>query len=147
VANAGLQARCSAQEHTHSSFLLSYCPSLFSTRKLSATKAERGLDTRLAERRGRYAGVAASARTAEGGSSTADQSYINLTGYPFPLGPITRRATICKEIVKGVIWGFEQPQSLGGSNVTTNVSGMQMQGAGLVVVSRGTAVQFHKSLC
>lgn len=50
-----------------------------------------------------------------------DQAYFNVTGYPFPLGPITKRATIRKDIVRGIIWGFEQPQSLGGSNVTTNV--------------------------
>lgn len=94
-----------------------------------------GLTARVAERRGRRHGsAAASARITRNRSSTglADQSYLNVTGYPFPLGPITKRATIRKDIVKGVIWGFEQPQSLGGSNVTTNVSksGSWFQGHG-----------------
>eukprot|EP00890_Picochlorum_soloecismus_P001277 jgi/Picsp_1/214/NSC_00213-R1_protein len=56
--------------------------------------------------------------TSTGGSS---QSYINVTGFPFPLGPLTKRRTIRREIEKGVMWTFEQPQSLGFSNVTTNV--------------------------
>lgn len=68
-------------------------------------------------------------------SSTADQSYFNVTGYPFPLGPFSRRATIRKDIVRGTIWGFEQPQSLGGSNVTTNVrmTIVRLQSGGLWV--------------
>ncbi|PRW18341.1 lysine--trna ligase [Chlorella sorokiniana] len=68
-------------------------------------------------------------------SSAADQSYFNITGYPFPLGPITRRATIRKDLVRGTIWGFEQPQSLGGSNVTTNVrmTIVRLQSGGLWV--------------
>lgn len=47
--------------------------------------------------------------------------YFNVTGFPFPLGPLTERKTIRREIQKGVMWFFEQPQSLGFSNVTTNV--------------------------
>lgn len=47
--------------------------------------------------------------------------YLNVTGFPFPLGPLTERNTIRREIVKGTMWTFEQPQSLGFSNVTTNV--------------------------
>lgn len=53
--------------------------------------------------------------------SSRDRKYFNFTGYPFPLGPITERQTIRREVVKGSIWLFEQPQSLGFSNVTTNV--------------------------
>lgn len=70
-----------------------------------------------------------------GPGSASDQSYLNLTGYPFPLGPITRRATIRKELVRGTIWGFEQPQSLGGSNVTANVrmTIVRLQSGGLWV--------------
>lgn len=48
-------------------------------------------------------------------------SYLNITGFPFPLGPLTERNTIRREIVKDTMWVFEQPQSLGFSNVTTNV--------------------------
>lgn len=53
--------------------------------------------------------------------TTKKDSYLNVTGFPFPLGPLTERNTIRREIVKGMIWTFEQPQSLGFSNVTTNV--------------------------
>ena len=55
------------------------------------------------------------------GSRTTKERYLNVTGFPFPLGPLTERNTIRREIVKGTIWTFEQPQSLGFSNVTTNV--------------------------
>jgi hypothetical protein len=78
-------------------------------------------------------------------------AYFNVTGYPFPLGPLTRRKTIRREVKESsmklfclviihqgladilcvslfnlqirrdVMWVFEQPQSLGFSNVTTNV--------------------------
>lgn len=53
--------------------------------------------------------------------SSKPESYINVTGFPFPLGPITRRRTIRRELIKDTIWAFEQPQSLGFSNVTTNI--------------------------
>ena len=46
---------------------------------------------------------------------------MNVTGYPFPLGPFLNRPTIRTELVKGSIWGYEQAQSLGGSNVTANI--------------------------
>eukprot|EP00252_Welwitschia_mirabilis_P003171 TRINITY_DN1325_c0_g1_i2.p1 TRINITY_DN1325_c0_g1~~TRINITY_DN1325_c0_g1_i2.p1 ORF type:complete len:251 (-),score=27.53 TRINITY_DN1325_c0_g1_i2:1069-1821(-) len=47
--------------------------------------------------------------------------YLNVTGFPFPLGPFLRRLTVRKEVVKGVIWTFEQEQALGFSSVTTNI--------------------------
>ena len=67
--------------------------------------------------------------------SDPDQQYFNATGYPFPLGPFLNRPTIRKEIVKGAIWGFEQPQSLGGSNVTANIrmTVVRLQAGGLWV--------------
>lgn len=43
-------------------------------------------------------------------ASTGWRSYINVTGYPFPLGPLTSRRTIRREVDKGRIWVFEQPQ-------------------------------------
>eukprot|EP00887_Chlorella_sp_A99_P001546 scaffold8.g1546.t1 len=58
---------------------------------------------------------------AEERKATAGRGYFNVTGYPFPLGPLTERKTIRREIDKGRIWVFEQPQSLGFSNVTTVV--------------------------
>ncbi|WPT13558.1 hypothetical protein PSENEW3_00001396 [Picochlorum sp. SENEW3] len=63
---------------------------------------------------------AVSKKTAATGTKSSG-SYLNVTGFPFPLGPLTQRQTIRREIEKGVMWVFEQPQSLGFSNVTTNV--------------------------
>ena len=60
-------------------------------------------------------------RTPTQASGKKKDSYLNITGFPFPLGPLTERNTIRREIVKGAMWTFEQPQSLGFSNVTTNV--------------------------
>lgn len=50
-----------------------------------------------------------------------DRSYINVTGFPFPLGPYLERKTIRYEILKNRIWTFEQPQSLGFSSVCINI--------------------------
>lgn len=76
-----------------------------------------------------------SSKPSSSGSSSSDQSYFNVTGYPFPLGPFLKRPTIRKDIVRGAIWGFEQPQSLGGSNVTTNIrmTVVKLQSGGLWV--------------
>jgi hypothetical protein len=49
--------------------------------------------------------------------------YINLTGFPFPLGPIFERATTVRELHRGRVWLFEQEQSLGlgvGSTISAN---------------------------
>lgn len=48
-------------------------------------------------------------------------SYINITGFPFPLGPITQRKTYRYEVDPGRIWTFEQRQSLGFTSVSTSV--------------------------
>ncbi|EIE22041.1 hypothetical protein COCSUDRAFT_16894 [Coccomyxa subellipsoidea C-169] len=47
--------------------------------------------------------------------------YWNITGFPFPLGPLLTRRTIRYEVERGSMWTFEQEQALGFSNVTTNV--------------------------
>lgn len=49
--------------------------------------------------------------------------YINLTGFPFPLGPLFSRATCVTELHRGRVWLFEQEQSLGfgvGSTIAAN---------------------------
>ena len=50
---------------------------------------------------------------------TPSRKYINLTGFPFPLGPFTERKTVMTELVPGRVYGFEQEQSLSG--ITANV--------------------------
>ena len=50
-----------------------------------------------------------------------DRSYVNVTGFPFPLGPYLERKTLRYEIEKDRIWTFEQPQSLGFSSVGVNI--------------------------
>ncbi|KAJ8908298.1 hypothetical protein NDN08_008389 [Rhodosorus marinus] len=47
--------------------------------------------------------------------------FINVTGFPFPLGPALERKTIRKELIPGSIWTFEQEQGLAGTTVSTNV--------------------------
>jgi len=48
----------------------------------------------------------------------ASQQYLNVTGFPFPLGPILARRTIRTQVDEG-IWTFEQEQSL--ANIAVNV--------------------------
>ncbi|KAK9836203.1 hypothetical protein WJX81_008501 [Elliptochloris bilobata] len=51
----------------------------------------------------------------------AGRFYLNVTGFPFPLGPLFARQTVRYEVVPGSIWTFEQEQSLAGINVSTTV--------------------------
>ena len=53
--------------------------------------------------------------------SSPGRFYLNVTGFPFPLGPFLNRATYRTEVDPGRVWTFEQPQSLGFSSVTANV--------------------------
>jgi len=57
------------------------------------------------------------------GDSQATKSpsrrYINLTGFPFPLGPFFERSTTPTELVKGRVYSFEQTQDLAG--ITANI--------------------------
>lgn len=54
------------------------------------------------------------------GTSKAGTKYINITGFPFPLGPITERKTYRYVVDPGRIWTFEQRQSLGFTSVSTS---------------------------
>lgn len=47
------------------------------------------------------------------------RKYVNITGFPFPLGPFFERKTVQTELVKDRVYGFEQPQDLAG--ITANV--------------------------
>lgn len=51
---------------------------------------------------------------------TAGSKYFNVTGFPFPLGPITERKTFRYTIDPARIWAFEQRQSLGFTSVSTS---------------------------
>ena len=55
----------------------------------------------------------------EAQKTTPSRRYINLTGFPFPLGPFTERRTVMTEVVPGKVYSFEQEQSLSG--ITANV--------------------------
>lgn len=55
------------------------------------------------------------------GPREGGDGYINITGFPFPLGPITQRKTYRYEVDPGRIWTFEQRQSLGFTSVSTSV--------------------------
>jgi len=54
-------------------------------------------------------------------SPPGSRRFINVTGFPFPLGPALERKTIRKELIPGLIWTFEQEQGLAGTTVSTNV--------------------------
>ncbi|BDA42088.1 hypothetical protein COCOBI_02-8900 [Coccomyxa sp. Obi] len=60
-------------------------------------------------------------RGAKQGERKGGRFYWNITGFPFPLGPLLTRKTIRYEVERGSMWMFEQEQALGFSNVTTNV--------------------------
>ena len=63
--------------------------------------------------------VIAAASSSSSEASQPSRRYINLTGFPFPLGPFTERRTVQTELVPGKVYGFEQEQSLSG--ITANV--------------------------
>lgn len=57
-------------------------------------------------------------RAAEAADSGTGRSYLNITGFPFPLGPLFARRTVRTQVGDG-IWTFEQEQSL--VNIAVNV--------------------------
>lgn len=76
-----------------------------------------GITTRCANRRLRK--KSALGRAASAGQAGADgRGYINVTGFPFPLGPLLARRTVRRNVGDG-IWTFEQEQSL--ANIAINV--------------------------
>ncbi|KAK1297015.1 hypothetical protein QJS10_CPB15g01329 [Acorus calamus] len=74
-------------------------------------------------KRGSTSLVVASERSGSSSKSKSgsERFYLNITGFPFPLGPFLNRRTIRTEAVKGCIWLFEQEQALGFSSVSTNI--------------------------
>ncbi|KAF8042136.1 hypothetical protein BT93_A0673 [Corymbia citriodora subsp. variegata] len=67
------------------------------------------------------ASASAAAEATSTGGGGGRRFYLNITGFPFPLGPFLNRRTIRTEAVKGCIWLFEQEQALGFSSVSTNI--------------------------
>ncbi|KAK9834707.1 hypothetical protein WJX74_008268 [Apatococcus lobatus] len=65
------------------------------------------------------------------------RAYINVTGFPFPLGPLLSRRTIRYEVEEGCIWTFEQEQSLVGSQVNTTIrmTAVKLSSGGLLLYS------------
>ena len=59
--------------------------------------------------------------------------YINLTGFPFPLGPFATRRTVRETIVKGRVWGFEQAQNLFGIAVNVRMVVVKLRSGDLWV--------------
>ena len=71
---------------------------------------------------GEEASLATTSVTAAADAATSkapSRRYINLTGFPFPLGPFTERRTVQSELMPGKVYGFEQEQQLSG--ITANV--------------------------
>ncbi|KAK9699346.1 hypothetical protein RND81_08G168600 [Saponaria officinalis] len=65
--------------------------------------------------------VASSVSSSDGGGGGGGRFYVNITGFPFPLGPFLNRRTLRTEVIKDCIWSFEQEQALGFSSVSTNI--------------------------
>lgn len=59
--------------------------------------------------------------------------YINLTGFPFPLGPLTTRRTELGTIVPGRVWSFEQEQTLFGIRTNTRMVAVKLRSGDLWV--------------
>jgi len=51
--------------------------------------------------------------------TSADRGYININGFPFPVGPFFERKTVITELVKDRVYSFEQPLTL--SDISANV--------------------------
>ncbi|CAE7684173.1 hflX [Symbiodinium microadriaticum] len=60
----------------------------------------------------------------------ADRTYLNVTGFPFPLGPIFSRRTVRKQIGDGM-WTFEQEQKLANIAVNVRMTAIKLQDGGL----------------
>ena len=63
--------------------------------------------------------VGSAADSAPKATAGKSRRYINLTGFPFPLGPFVERPTVATTIVPGKVYSFEQEQALSG--ITANV--------------------------
>ncbi|CAE8723368.1 unnamed protein product, partial [Polarella glacialis] len=64
-------------------------------------------------------------------SGTEDgRSYFNVTGFPFPLGPLFARRTVRTEVGEG-IWTFEQEQSLANIAVNVRMTAIRLEDGGL----------------
>ena len=62
--------------------------------------------------------MSASTADASADAGSPSRRYINLTGFPFPLGPFFERVTVPTELVKDRVYSFEQEQTLAG--ITAN---------------------------
>mmetsp|Transcript_10007 Transcript_10007/g.22378 ORF Transcript_10007/g.22378 Transcript_10007/m.22378 type:complete len:479 (-) Transcript_10007:104-1540(-) len=69
-------------------------------------------------------------RTATVGDKQVSQQYVNLTGFPFPLGPLLARRTVRKKVGDG-IWTFEQEQSLANIAVNVRMTAIELESGGL----------------
>jgi len=66
-------------------------------------------------------------------AAAAARSYLLFTGFPFPLGPFTERATVETEIVPGRVYGFEQDIDLAGITANIRATVFRMRDGQLLV--------------
>lgn len=64
---------------------------------------------------------------------TASRAYLNVTGFPFPLGPFFERKTVMTELVKDKVYSFEQPQDLAGITANVRCTAFRMRDGRLAV--------------
>lgn len=73
----------------------------------------------------------ASLPTKETATRNWERVYINLTGFPFPLGPFVARRTVLDEIVAGRVWSIEQEQTLFGIRVNVRSVAIKLRSGDL----------------
>lgn len=93
-------------------------------RTLTSTLLAGAVGSAVSSRRRRRRGQVA-AKAGEAG-----RSYVNVTGFPFPLGPIFDRRTLRKQVGDG-IWTFEQEQSLANIAVNVRMTAIKLSCGGL----------------
>lgn len=84
-------------------------------------KTQKGVKTVSNRELRQAARKAAQQEAADKPKSNGSRFYLNLTGFPFPLGPTFERKTVRREVEKGSVWVFEQTQALELFNVYTPV--------------------------
>lgn len=86
--------------------------------RVAAARRRRRLSQRGGGRKVALAAVA-------GEDGGAGRGYLNVTGFPFPLGPLLARKTVRAQVGDGM-WTFEQEQSLANIAVNTRMTAIRL---------------------
>mmetsp|Transcript_69693 Transcript_69693/g.154215 ORF Transcript_69693/g.154215 Transcript_69693/m.154215 type:complete len:482 (-) Transcript_69693:45-1490(-) len=95
---------------------------------VAAAAARAGRRRRQPRQQARMTAVAAAGEATLATSS--GRTYVNFTGFPFPLGPLLHRRTVRTQVGDG-IWTFEQEQSLANIKVNVRMTAIRLESGGL----------------